>query len=459
MRFALMMLGLCACLLAVAGGTSAAEPAGVPAQTSVLTDEAGALTPTEADALLARLRAIQHSGRAQVAILISSGTGSASLADYALRVAESWQLGRAGKDDGLLILVVPSIKGARIEVGYGLEGAIPDARASQWVDELIPAMWNEALAQGLERVLDRIDAALPQAETTAQQDAFIFDAHPEWKAPFVLVVFSLFSVFPLFFGRWGGVPGAFLLAAFMGGAAWTFWGSTTAGAIAAAAAFPLPLLWGLNWWHDEEFAAWLRYAKIFGNLAGVLMFFAILSLFVGTGLVLAGESPVPGFFFAGLLALGAAIFLFPGKPARYLGTLLGIATQFTFILVVAYVGLLPFTPDPSRIAFAVAAAVTACVALGLYLDRREASGRAAAGGTRWSLWLYGLAALTALPFALLALVMAIGGEDLRVQIAQGIAGGGSLAGILALAARVGLIAAVKVGLGGAFGGGGAGRGG
>ena len=84
-------------------------------------------------------------------------------------------------------------------------------------------------------------------------------------------------------------------------------------------------------------------------------------------------------------------------------------------------------------------------------------GSVAAGGRRWSLWLFGLAFVVALPFALLALILAVGGEDAKTQLIQAAAGGGTLAGLLALAARVGLIAAVKVGLGGAFGGGGAGR--
>ena len=131
--------------------------------------------------------------------------------------------------------------------------------------------------------------------------------------------------------------------------------------------------------------------------------------------------------------------------------------HFVFILFVAYVALAPFIPDPSRLAFGAAAAVTTSIALGLYLDSREHPGSVAAGGMRWSMWFYSLAILITLPFALVALIMAMGGEDLQTQIAQAAAGGGSIAGILALAARYGLIAAVKVGLGGRFGGGGAGR--
>src|SRR5690348_6785493 len=122
---------------------SAAAPADVPVATSLLEDQADVLTVEEHAALLSRVLAIQHSGRAQIAVLISSGIGGSTLEEYALRVAETWQIGRKGKDDGLLILIVPSINGARLEVGYGLEGAIPDARASQWLDDLIPAIKNK----------------------------------------------------------------------------------------------------------------------------------------------------------------------------------------------------------------------------------------------------------------------------------------------------------------------------
>jgi drug/metabolite transporter (DMT)-like permease len=144
--------------------------------------------------------------------------------------------------------------------------------------------------------------------------------------------------------------------------------------------------------------------------------------------------------------------LFPGKPAHYLGLVLTSAMHFVFILVVAAVALEPFMPHPGRMAFAAAALVTACIALGFYLDGRER-----ATGRRWSLWFFGFALLLTLPLGVLALLLAAGGEDFHTQLVQAAAGSGSIAAVLALAARVGLIAAVRIGLGGRFGGGGAGR--
>jgi len=442
---------LCLCALVALHPAHAAEP--LPEPTGLLVDQAGALSEAEQAALAARLRAIQASGRAQVAILVSGGTGGEPLADYAFKVAEKWQLGRAGKDDGLLILVVPSANAARIEVGYGLEGAIPDARASQWLDDLLPSIRNRELSAGLERLLDQVEAALPAAAAKSDtgETNYLFPDHPEWRVPFLLVVFSPFALFPLFFGRWGCVASGPLFATFAGGAAWALWDSQTAAMIAAGIALPFPFLWALNWTDDRDLASWLRPAKAVGNAAAVVLFFSIITLFLGAGL----SAMEPGAVwvapvFAGLLAIGLAAVLFPGAPAHYLMIVLRSAMHFVFILAVAWMSLAPFLSQPVGVAFAVAGAVTACAALGLYLDSR--------GQTRWSRWCFGLALLVALPFGLLALVLAAVGDDLQTQLAQAAAGGGSIAGALAFAAKHGLFAAAKIGLGGRFGGGGAGRG-
>jgi uncharacterized protein len=444
----------CFCVFAAADGVYAGEHR-IPEPTRLLVDEAGALTDAEREDIAARLKRIQDSGRAQVAILISRGIEGEALADYALRVAEKWQLGRAARDDGLLVLVIPSATAARIEVGYGLEGVIPDARASRWLDELLPAIQKKELGKALDHLLDQIEGVLPNAKTNTNTENYLFPDHPEWRLPFALVVFSPFALFPLFFGRWGAFASGPLLAAFFGGATWALWGSTAAGFAVAAVALPLPFLWGLNWWEQEELGRALRYGRVFGNLVGVALFFSVITLFVGAGVVAMEPDAVwIGPLFAGLLSVGLAVFLFPGKPADYLMIVLRSAMQFVFILVVAAVAFEPFITHPGRIAFAAAALVTTCVALGLYLDDRE---RARGARKRWSLWFFGLALLLTLPLGVLALLLAAGGEDFHTQLVQAAAGSGSIAAVLALAARVGLIAAVRIGLGGRFGGGGAGR--
>jgi len=274
------------CFFATTGCVFAATANAIPPQSRLVVDQARALNNTEKKALEERLRIFQESGRAQVAILISSGTHGEPLADYALRVAETWQLGHAGRDDGLLIMVVPSINAARIEVGYGLEGDIPDVRASRWLDELLPALKKNDLAGGLNRLLDNIDEtlALTAKSPNAGNDDYLFPNHPEWRLPFVLAVFSPLTLFPLFFSRWGSLASAPLLAGFLGGAAWALWNSKAAAIAIAGAAFPLPICWGMNWVDSDGLTRWLRYVKAFGNLVAVLMFFSVITLFVGVGL-------------------------------------------------------------------------------------------------------------------------------------------------------------------------------
>ena len=96
-----------------------------------------------------------------------------------------------------MILIAPTKSAARIEVGYGLEGSIPDARASAYLQDFLPALKSSAAAARLSRLLDKIEnvLAMGQVEQKPKSGENELDAHPEWKWPFVLVVFSLFTLF------------------------------------------------------------------------------------------------------------------------------------------------------------------------------------------------------------------------------------------------------------------------
>jgi uncharacterized protein len=434
-----------------AGVVCAAQSDPIPEPSSLVVDQAGVLSPADQQALVDRLQMIQASGRAQIAILISTGVHGEALSEYSLRVADAWQIGRGKADDGLVILVVPSMTAARLEVGYGLEGVITDALASRWLDEFLPSVKNKEVADGLNHLLDQIDSEIPAVEANVSSSTGInfLDLHPELKLPFVLAIFSPLALFPMFLSRWGSLASAPIFAAFMSGASWTLWHSQTRTVEAGTVAFVLPLLWGLNRRDGYSMSAWLRYARGFANLIAVVIFFSVITLFVGMGLSGNVEEVWAAPIFAGMLALALAVFLFPGKPAEYLMILLRSCGHFVIVLMISYFGLQSFIPHPTTIAFSTAGAFTACVALALYLDSR--------GTTRWSLVLMGLALLIALPFGLVLLVQSVLGEDFHLRLAQAATGGGSLAGILWWVASRGFFASVKIGLGGRFGGGGAER--
>lgn len=446
----------CTLVLAAAlclGANAQERPVPVPSQ--LLTDETGVLDEEAARELRQRLQALQDSGRAQVAVLLVPDPGAEPLADFALRVAQQWQLGRAGRDDGLLVLLVPSVPAARIEVGYGLEGSIPDVQALRWIDELLPAMKRGEYADGLHHLLDQIESTVPEAAPPAGAE-HLLDRHPEWKLPFVIAVFSPFALFPLFMGRWGAVASAPLLAAALGHAAAQLWGWGAPALAVALLAFLLPPLWSLNHTDEGALPPWLRSARRVGNAAAVVLMFAWLELFIGVGLSELPEARWGGPLFAGTMALGLACVLLPGRPAQVMLVVLRSVMHFLFVLALAYPALMELVPDAAPLAFAFAGAFTALVGLALFADAREK--RALATGaavTRWSPWLIALALLTVLPLALLMLVQGLLGPDFEAQLVRAAAGGGSIAGVLWWAARHGLFAALRVGLGGRFGGGGA----
>lgn len=102
-------------------------------------DEAKVLSAQTIQQLEAQLKVHEDSTSNQIAILIITSLQGEAIEDYALRVAEKWQLGQKGKDNGVLVLIAIDDHKMRIEVGYGLEGVLPDAICSQIIrNEMAP---------------------------------------------------------------------------------------------------------------------------------------------------------------------------------------------------------------------------------------------------------------------------------------------------------------------------------
>ena len=116
-------------LVALAGGAGKL--------TQHVTDRTGTLSAAQVAELEAPLVALEQRKGAQLAILVVASTGEESLEDYSLATAEANKRGREKPDDGLLLLVAKDDRKARIEVGYGLEGAVTDALASRIIREYL----------------------------------------------------------------------------------------------------------------------------------------------------------------------------------------------------------------------------------------------------------------------------------------------------------------------------------
>lgn len=129
----------------------------VPPLSSPVTDLAGALTPDQSAALDAKLRAFESAQGSQVAVLIVPTTQPEEIEQYAIRVAEAWKIGRGGVDDGAILLVALEDRRVRIEVGYGLEGALPDATANRIIEEdIVPQFRRGDFAGGIATGVDRM---------------------------------------------------------------------------------------------------------------------------------------------------------------------------------------------------------------------------------------------------------------------------------------------------------------
>ena len=110
---------------------------------SPVIDQANILNPQEKQRLEAQLRSIYQQGLAQAAVVIVPTTNGVPIFDYALKVAEKWQLGNKDIDDGLLMVVAVNDRDMYILTGYGLEGVLPDSAVNRIIREDITPLFKQ----------------------------------------------------------------------------------------------------------------------------------------------------------------------------------------------------------------------------------------------------------------------------------------------------------------------------
>ncbi|GAA4502382.1 hypothetical protein GCM10023172_25710 [Hymenobacter ginsengisoli] len=125
----------------------------------LVNDLAGLMQPQEVAALEQKLVAYDDSTSSQIAVVTVPSLDGDDIADYAQKLYESWGIGRKGKDNGILVLVAKQEHTARIQTGYGLEGAVPDALAKRIISNtLVPAFKENNYYAGLDRGTDQLIA-------------------------------------------------------------------------------------------------------------------------------------------------------------------------------------------------------------------------------------------------------------------------------------------------------------
>ncbi len=125
-----------------------------------VSDFAGLLSPGERARIEQRLEAIERATSNQFVVAIFPSLEGESLEDFSIRLAEAWKIGQAGRDNGVILLVFLKERKVRIEVGYGLEGAIPDALAGRIIRNVLAPRFRQGdYVGGLLAAIDALDAA------------------------------------------------------------------------------------------------------------------------------------------------------------------------------------------------------------------------------------------------------------------------------------------------------------
>ncbi|MCX6212108.1 MAG: TPM domain-containing protein [Bacteroidetes bacterium] len=126
----------------------------------LVTDLAGVLSPEQKQALESKLVAIDDSSSNQIAVVILPTLEGNPIEEYATKLFRTWGIGNKKTNNGILLLIAIQDKKIRIEVGYGLEGAIPDITANSIIDnDIKPAFRQQAYYEGIDQATDDIAKA------------------------------------------------------------------------------------------------------------------------------------------------------------------------------------------------------------------------------------------------------------------------------------------------------------
>ena len=242
---ALRLLALFA-LLAGCGWSAVSADVAVPSLQARVTDLSGTLTPPQTAALESELAGFEQQKGSQIGILILPTTQPETIEQYGIRVGEAWKLGRKGIDDGAVLIVAKDDHRLRIEVGYGLEGALNDATSKRIIDELIvprlrQGQFYEGIEAGVQGMLKVVSGEpLPPPKPRAQ-----LGGGNGGGVGLIMVIFGAYIGSAILRTMFGRPLGAALTAAGVGAAAWYFSGVLLLGLLCAVIGFVVALLGGL----------------------------------------------------------------------------------------------------------------------------------------------------------------------------------------------------------------------
>ncbi len=215
----------------------------VPPLTGRVVDQTGTLSAGDIDSLTQTLRALEQRKGSQVAVLIVPTTQPETIEQYSIRVAEAWKIGRKKIDDGAVLVIAKNDHKLRIEVGYGLEGALNDVTAKRIIDEIITPKFRSGdfaggISDGVDRIIGVIDgeplpAPAPKASTRSEPDSVLYQFLNPLNPFTIIFILLLGGVFRRLFGR---LFGSLASGGLIGLLVWFVFGSLILSALAGIVA-------------------------------------------------------------------------------------------------------------------------------------------------------------------------------------------------------------------------------
>jgi len=230
-------------LLLFLGASWAQVP--IPPLKSPVTDLTATLNAQQTADLDARLRTWSQQKGSQLAVLLVPTTQPEAIEQFSIRVAEAWKIGRKGTDDGIILVVAKDDRTVRIEVGYGLEGAIPDAIAKRVIEEIIVPRFRGGdfyggISEGLTSIMKLVEGEmLPPPQSSPGRPG----GGPDLQLAVVLLV--MLMVINVVLGNiFGRVLGSLMGSGAAGVLAWLLLGSLLGGIVIAVIGFVMSAVLG-----------------------------------------------------------------------------------------------------------------------------------------------------------------------------------------------------------------------
>jgi len=198
----------------------------VPQLTGRVVDQTGTLSSGDIAALTQKLRDFETRKGSQVAVLIVPTTQPETIEQYSIRVAEAWKIGRKKVDDGAILVVAKNDRHLRIEVGYGLEGALTDVTSRRIIDEIITPKFRTGdfgggISDGVDRMIKVIDGEPLPIPTPTVNFGNIDDLAPL----FIVTLFASLGVGGFFRAMLGRLVGSLATGGIIAVLSWIILGS------------------------------------------------------------------------------------------------------------------------------------------------------------------------------------------------------------------------------------------